>query len=44
MIKSTLFAAQMLAPELSSVLTGTFPFAGNACAALTDRVLAELGS
>jgi RNA polymerase sigma-70 factor, ECF subfamily len=47
-VKTRLFRArrqlqQMLAPELSSVLTGTFPFAGNDCAALTERVLAELG-
>jgi RNA polymerase sigma-70 factor (ECF subfamily) len=34
---------QMLAPELATVLSGTFPFAGNDCAALTERVLAELG-
>jgi RNA polymerase sigma-70 factor (ECF subfamily) len=30
---------EMLAPELGSVLTGTFPFAGSDCAALTERVL-----
>jgi RNA polymerase sigma-70 factor (ECF subfamily) len=34
---------QMLAPELATVLSGTFPFAGNDCAALTERVLARLG-
>lgn len=34
---------QMLQPELGTVLTGTFPFAGNACAALTERVLERLG-
>ena len=34
---------QMLAPELGSMLGGTFPFAGNDCASLTARVLAELG-
>jgi RNA polymerase sigma-70 factor (ECF subfamily) len=34
---------QMLAPELGSALHGTFPFAGTDCAALTARVLAELG-
>jgi RNA polymerase sigma-70 factor (ECF subfamily) len=34
---------QMLAPELGSALSGTFPFAGNDCAALTARVLAKLG-
>lgn len=33
---------QMLAPELGSVLSGTFPFAGSDCAALTARVLAAL--
>lgn len=33
---------QMLAPELGSVLTGTFPFAGSDCAALTERVLRAL--
>ena len=33
---------EMLAPELSSALCGTFPFAGNDCAALTERVLARL--
>jgi RNA polymerase sigma-70 factor (ECF subfamily) len=30
---------EMLAPELGSALTGTFPFAGSDCAALTERVL-----
>lgn len=34
---------EMLAPEMSNVLSGTFPFAGNDCAALTERVLAQLG-
>lgn len=33
---------QMLAPELGSVLSGTFPFAGADCAAMTARVLAAL--
>jgi RNA polymerase sigma-70 factor (ECF subfamily) len=33
---------EMLAPELGSVLSGTFPFAGADCAALTARVLAAL--
>jgi RNA polymerase sigma-70 factor (ECF subfamily) len=47
-VKTRLFRArrqlqEMLAPELSSVLTGTFPFAGADCAALTERVLAALG-
>jgi len=27
---------------LGTVLSGTFPFAGNDCAALTERVLAAL--
>lgn len=34
---------QMLEPELGGVLSGTFPFAGNDCAALTERVLDQLG-
>jgi RNA polymerase sigma-70 factor, ECF subfamily len=34
---------QTLAPEMSNVLSGTFPFAGADCAALTERVLRELG-
>jgi RNA polymerase sigma-70 factor (ECF subfamily) len=47
-VKTRLFRArrelrQMLAPELSSVLTGAFPFAGHDCAALTARVLTQLG-
>lgn len=33
---------QMLEPELGTVLSGTFPFAGNDCAALTERVLQKL--
>lgn len=33
---------QTLAPELGTVLSGTFPFAGSDCAALTDRVLRAL--
>lgn len=32
----------MLAPDVRSALTGTFPFAGADCAALTARVLAKL--
>jgi RNA polymerase sigma-70 factor (ECF subfamily) len=32
-----------LAPEMKSALSGTFPFAGADCAAMTERVLAELG-
>jgi RNA polymerase sigma-70 factor, ECF subfamily len=47
-VKTRLFRARrqlrkILAPELSTVLTGTFPFAGKDCAALTERVLAGLG-
>ncbi|HET7577249.1 MAG TPA: RNA polymerase sigma factor [Sphingomicrobium sp.] len=34
---------QMLAPELGGVLSGTFPFAGADCAAMTKRVLEKLG-
>lgn len=34
---------QSLQPELGSVLTGTFPFAGSDCAALTKRVMERLG-
>lgn len=33
---------EMLEPELGNVLSGTFPFAGNDCAALTERVLEAL--
>jgi RNA polymerase sigma-70 factor (ECF subfamily) len=33
---------QMLAPELGTALSGTFPFAGSDCAALTERVLKAL--
>lgn len=33
---------QMLEPELGTVLSGTFPFAGSDCAALTERVLKKL--
>jgi len=33
---------EMLAPELKTMLSGTFPFAGNDCAAMADRVLAKL--
>jgi RNA polymerase sigma-70 factor (ECF subfamily) len=47
-VKTRLFRArrrlqEMLAPEMSTLLTGTFPFAGSDCAALTERVLAALG-
>lgn len=46
-VKTRLFRArkrlqQLLAPELHSVLSGTFPFAGADCAALTSRVMAKL--
>jgi len=46
-VKTRLFRSrrrlqEMLEPELGSVLSGTFPFAGNDCAALTERVLAAL--
>jgi RNA polymerase sigma-70 factor (ECF subfamily) len=34
---------QMLAPELSATLSGTFPFAGVDCAGLTERVMGALG-
>jgi RNA polymerase sigma-70 factor (ECF subfamily) len=33
---------EMLAPEMSTLLGGTFPFAGADCAAMTERVLAAL--
>lgn len=33
---------EMLAPDLGSVLTGTFPLAGADCAAMTERVLKAL--
>ena len=33
---------EALAPEVQGALTGTFPFAGNDCAAMTERVLREL--
>lgn len=46
-VKTRLFRArrrlqQMLEPELGTVLSGTFPFAGSDCAALTERVLKKL--
>ena len=46
-VKTRLFRSrrrlqEMLAPELGTVLSGTFPFAGSDCAALTERVLAAL--
>jgi RNA polymerase sigma-70 factor (ECF subfamily) len=47
-VKTRLFRSrrrlqEMLAPELGSALSGSFPFAGSDCAALTERVLARLG-
>ena len=47
-VKTRLFRSRrqlkdMLAPEVAALLSGTFPFAGEACAALTSRVLAALG-
>jgi RNA polymerase sigma-70 factor, ECF subfamily len=47
-VKTRLFRArrrlqQALAPEMHNVLNGTFPFAGSDCAALTERVLTQLG-
>src|SRR5438067_2477635 len=44
-VKTRLFRGRQrlqrkLAPELSGTLTGTFPFAGVDCAALTQRVMA----
>lgn len=46
-VKTRLFRARQrlqraLAPEVRSTLSGTFPFAGADCAAMTERVLAEL--
>ncbi len=46
-VKTRLFRArrrlqEMLAPEMSTLLSGTFPFAGSDCAALTERVLRKL--
>jgi len=34
---------EMLAPDLRTMLSGTFPFAGIECAAMADKVLAGLG-
>jgi RNA polymerase sigma-70 factor (ECF subfamily) len=47
-VKTRLFRSrrrlqELLAPELGTVLSGTFPFAGADCAALTERVLVRLG-
>lgn len=46
-VKTRLFRSrqrlqEMLAPELATVLRGTFPFAGSDCAALTKRVLQSM--
>jgi len=46
-VKTRLFRSrrrlqEALAPEVKTVLSGTFPFAGADCAALTERVLAQL--
>jgi RNA polymerase sigma-70 factor (ECF subfamily) len=47
-VKTRLFRGRqqlqaMLAPELATALSGTFPFAGGDCAALAARVLAAFG-
>jgi RNA polymerase sigma-70 factor (ECF subfamily) len=47
-IKTRLFRGrkrlkEMLAPEVKTVLSGTFPFAGTDCARITERVLASMG-
>ena len=47
-VKTRLFRSrrrlqEMLAPEVKNVLSGTYPFAGADCAALTERVLKSLG-
>jgi RNA polymerase sigma-70 factor, ECF subfamily len=34
---------EALAPEVAAVLDGAFPFAGSDCAAMTARVLRDLG-
>jgi RNA polymerase sigma-70 factor (ECF subfamily) len=34
---------EMLAPEMSDMLSGTFPFAGADCAAMAERVMKQLG-
>ena len=33
---------ETLAPELSTALSGAFPFAGSDCAAMAERVLSAL--
>lgn len=47
-VKTRLFRSrrrlqELLAPEVATVLNGAFPFAGNDCASLAERVLAKLG-
>ena len=47
-VKTRLFRSrrrlqEMLAPEVKNVLSGTYPFAGADCAAMTERVLKSLG-
>lgn len=47
-VKTRLFRSrrrlqEMLAPEVKTMLSGTYPFAGSDCAALTERVLKGLG-
>ena len=47
-VKTRLFRSrrrlqEMLAPEVKTMLSGTYPFAGSDCAALTERVLKSLG-
>ena len=47
-VKTRLFRSRrrlkdMLAPEVKTVLSGTFPFAGADCARITERVLAGMG-
>lgn len=34
---------ETLAPDVKTMLSGTFPFAGSDCAAMAERVLAQLG-
>ncbi|HEV2594069.1 MAG TPA: RNA polymerase sigma factor [Sphingomicrobium sp.] len=47
-VKTRLFRSrrrlqELLAPEVKTVLCGTFPFAGSYCSALTEQVLERLG-
>lgn len=41
LMRARLKLQQALAPEVRSALTGTFPFAGAACARLTEQVVAD---